>query len=157
MKYCNNCGQTISNRTKVCPNCGAKTRNKYDNNVYANVSSSYVKSDQQNIVADTVQTSHIPQKINIGSLLFILIFPGMGQLIAGKKKRGLILMASALILICIAVIVPLTTDFYQTIYFLNPIVALLVIGGIVDAIIQIRKYNQFIDQHGRKPAPSDTW
>ena len=85
------------------------------------------------------------------------MLPGLGQIFAGKKRRGLVLMVVTLILICIAVIVPLTTDFYQTIYFLNPIIALLIIGGTVDALIQLRKYNRFIDQHGKKPSPTDIW
>ena len=51
--------------------------------------------------------------------------------------------------IIIDVVVPLSTEFYQTIYFLNPIIAFLIFWGVIDGVRQIKNYNQVIAKYNQ--------
>ena len=104
--------------------------------------------------SESPQASVSVNKIPLATALF-LVLPGIGQIMTGRKKRGGIFLGLFLGLAIIAIVIPLTTGFYQTIYFLNPIVALIFIIGHIDSFLQIKKHNLYIDQYGRKPTPTE--
>ena len=154
-KYCTNCGELIPNRSRHCPNCGVKQgKQSVLSNTYSNESySQKSEPDQQIKASKDFQSFDYSQKIPIFPLfLFILVLPGLGHILAGQKQKGKKIMAITFILVIFAFIIPFTTEFYFTIYFLNPIIAFLFIGACVDGIKQLRKHNSSLDHQSQIPS-----
>ena len=157
MKYCNYCGFTIPDRKKICSNCKQDTRTyqPQENREFRDLQKPNHKLNQSSYYTPD---NYLQKKIPFfGFLISLFFFAGGGQLYAGKKQRGWTIIAIFIFIVLTAIIVPLTTNFYYTIYFLNPIIAFFLVWSAIDAFRQVKKYNNFITIRGRKPYPSEIW
>jgi len=149
-KYCVNCGELIPTRSRTCSSCGVNTRdlNKTNDTFYEKNYSQNQKSDNHFKATYLYQTSRYPQRISYSTLFF----PILAYFQANRKERGITIFGITLTMIFLAVLIPMTTEFYYTIYFLNPFIAIFMVWSFIDAVRTIRDHNRSLNQQDQIPS-----
>ncbi|MCG3218631.1 MAG: zinc-ribbon domain-containing protein [Candidatus Heimdallarchaeota archaeon] len=139
--YCQNCGTEVSGNEKFCSECGAPMSK--DSYAGRHVEHRVVVQDRR-------------KEPIIAVVLNLFLFPGLGQLYAGKPKRFLlvwVLFGGSIALLMISI-------------FSNPgapkfvfIILALVVGywQVYDGYKCVSQYNTFLREHGRAPTEMDIW
>ncbi|MCG3215686.1 MAG: zinc ribbon domain-containing protein [Candidatus Heimdallarchaeota archaeon] len=169
--YCSNCGAKNEEGVKFCTNCGASVgevpkraqqSTSYQPQTQYSQKSTYSGSYQQQGGYYQSPQVYLPQKsAAVAVILSLFIFPGLGQIYAGKVGRGFAFLFG---LMGGGVLVGVTAFFFifWTPYipiFIISIVGLFVIQiwCVVDSYKTAEKYNRFVNQHEILPRPNDVW
>ena len=144
--YCQNCGSEISGNEKFCPECGgALKQDSYSADSYTG------RPVEHRIVVQDRRKEPI-----IAVLLNLFLFPGLGQVYAGKPKRFLLVMLlfwSSVGLLLMSILA--NTGMPMPIF----IILALVVGywQVYDGYKCVSDYNKFLHMHGRAPNELDDW
>ncbi len=163
MSYCNNCGSIMTEGTRFCSNCGAdsglatqpvKSHSQPEYSAPQQHSGPY----QQPAYAQPIQGAHLSRKTPVVAvLLSMFVMLGSGQMYAGKVGRGFAFIGGIVSLGVLIVILVLTTYDPFIVFWIIPVVFAVQLWCVIDAYVQVRKYNSFIDTHGRVPTSGDKW
>ncbi|MHA1911474.1 MAG: zinc-ribbon domain-containing protein [Candidatus Kariarchaeaceae archaeon] len=144
--YCQNCGSEISGNEKFCPECGEPLgKSNYGSSSYAG------RHVEHRIVVQDRRKEPI-----IAVVLNLFLFPGLGQIYAGKPKRFLLV-----IVLFVGAFALLLTSIFASSGAPNPIFIILMIvvayWQVYDGYKCVSAYNEFLSIHGRAPTDMDDW
>lgn len=100
--HCTNCNETIDNRAEICPKCGVRT---FTVKNYCQECGTSVMANQELCVKcgttlaapkQTIKSNYSYSPLLMGIASFFI--PGLGQMIMGQVKKGLVLLAISLFL-----------------------------------------------------------
>ena len=150
--FCDNCGAEIEDKKKFCDNCGATVR-------WAK-SSDYDEAEKEAISRGKKipyqPTRPALRRKQIWFPIIFFIFPGMGQLYAEKPLRGVVFLFGAFVIGAVAAVFFNEGRVGATIASCA-VFGVIMIGIIIDAVILLKKYNKFIDEHLRLPKSSEKY
>jgi TM2 domain-containing membrane protein YozV len=144
--FCQNCGTEISGNEKFCPECGAALKESS-----YTASSHATRPVEHRIVVQDRRKEPI-----IAVVLNLFLFPGLGQIYAGKPKRFLLVFV-----LFFGSIGLLMGSIFSGAGMPMPIfiILALVVGywQVYDGYRCVSQYNKFLSMHGRAPTEMDDW
>lgn len=138
--YCQNCGTKTTGSEKFCPECGQPMGQGG-------------QAPQGYVEHRVVHQARRKEPI-IAVVLNLFLFPGLGQIYAGKASRGLLVILLFWGSVALFMVTILSSGF-------NPIVLIimLIVGywQVYDGYKCVAQYNKFLSTHGRAPDEMDQW
>jgi hypothetical protein len=159
MKYCNNCGELISDRAKKCRNCGADTRNR---DTFSQPSAKYFddykgpqeKPSLKSKIIENYQYTSFSKRKSLFFIFPFLIIPGVGIMYAGNIGKGIKFLAVFLAIVFVDVFTKVVLQNYALVFAVIPAYLISIIWGIRAAIKELKIYNQNIESNLGKQYPS---
>ena len=138
--YCQNCGTKTTGSEKFCPECGQPMGQGG-------------QAPQGYVEHRVVHQARRKEPI-IAVVLNLFLFPGLGQIYAGKPQRFLLV-----IVLFIGSVGFLLMGIASGSFNIMYIIAPLVVGywQVYDGYKCVVQYNKFLETHGRAPNGMDDW
>lgn len=150
--FCDNCGAEVEDEKKFCDNCGA-TVGKTKPSDFLELANKSDKDDSLPYQPTDPFTRKNPLQ---AVFLTLIIFPGVGQIYAGKTSRGKFLFLGAVVQAFVAVYISIV-EVWKLSYILYSILGIYVLAINIDAVLLVRRYNEFLDKNLRAPEENEKW
>ena len=159
MKYCNSCGNLISDRARKCRHCGVNLKNRDyiyqpSEKYFEKYADPQKKHSLKYKIMEKIENPSTPMKKSLWPIFPFLIVPGIGLMYAGNIYKGIKFFVVFLVVVFVDVFTKVVLQNYTLVFAVIPAYLISITWGIIAAVKELKIYNQNVENIQRKQYPS---